>query len=130
MNFVDFRISGQDIDFKRVSKTLNIIPKQICKKGNTNYDKFTKKLFTYSEDCWITGIEIENEDEIENQVSAFIDLLYTNKVFIQQLSDIHDITLWITINKDTFQYNLHFSKKLLHKISELKISMDITCIQL
>ena len=128
MNFVKFRISGQNIDLERISKTLNIVPDYSYKKGDTNYDIF-KQAITYIEDCWIAGIKIENENETEEKISEFVSLFYENKSFVQQLSKMHCITLWITLHPD-IQFNLHFSKKVLDMISELGIDMDITCMQL
>lgn len=130
MNFVKLRISGEDIDLEKVSSTLNMTPKFICKKNDINYNKITNQPITYSEDCWIAGIEIEHEEETERKILEFIDLLYKNKNTIQQLSMMHHITLWITLNQDTTQYNLHFSKEVLNKVSDLGIDIDITCMQL
>lgn len=130
MNFVNFRIASQNIDLKEVNKYLNIIPTHICKKGDTHYDKITKKTFTYSENVWTYDIKIENLDETEDKISEFIDLFYQSKEYIQRLAVTHKITLWVTVYQETYQYNLHFSKSVLGKISELGIDVDITCMQL
>lgn len=130
MNFVNLRISGQSIDFERITESLSISPNHICKKDDMKYDKITKKHFTCSEDCWTGGIQIENEEETENKINGFIDLLYENKEMIQQLSKCHNITLWITLHPDTIQFNLHLSNKVLKKINELGIDIDITCMYL
>lgn len=130
MNFVDLRISGQNIDLEGLTESLSIPPNHICKKGDVKYDGITKKYFTYSEDCWTGGIQVENEEETESKISGFIDLLYKNKETIQQLSKFHHITLWITLHPDTNQFNLHLSNKILEKINELGINVDITCMYL
>jgi len=130
MNYVNFRIAGQNIDWEGVNKALNISPTHICKKGDLKYDKITKQPFIYSEDCWTYDIKIENLDEIEEKLENFIDLFHMNKDCVQQLSSLHSVTLWITMYQEAFQQNLHFSKNVLSKISDLGIEMDITCIHL
>ena len=130
MNFVNFRISGQNIDLEGMSKALNIPPTYVCKKGNTNYDKITKQTFTYTEDVWTYDIEIKNEDETEKRMEEFVDLFYKNKEHVRKISKIHDVTLWITIYPDSHQYHLRFSKNVLNKISELGVDFGVTCMQL
>jgi len=130
MNFVNFKIAGQGIDLEEVSKALNITPKHICKKGNVNYDKITKQPFTYTEDCWTYSIEIKSIEETEEKILEFVGLFYKNKEYIQQLSNMHDVTLWITIYQDSYQYNLRFTNNVISKVSEMGIDIGITCMQL
>jgi len=128
INLVDFRISGKSIDFEGVNQALNIIPDYICKNGNVDYDKTTNQTYTYSEDCWIAGIKIENADKTEERILEFINLFYKNKEYVKQLSNMHNITLWITLSQDTNQYNLTFTQNVLGKISELGIDVNIICV--
>ena len=130
MNFVDFAIVGQNIDLEEVSNTLNITPRHTYKKGDLYYDKIAKHSGTYIEDGWSFNIEIENIDETEEKLFEVVNLLHKNKEYIQQLSNVHDVTLWVTIYQDSCQYHLRFSKNVLSKISELGIDAGITCMQL
>lgn len=118
MNFVDFRISGKNIDLENISKTLDIIPEYSYKKEGI-----------HNEDFWIASIKIRNQDETEEKMLDFIDLFYKNKDYIMQILDMYNITLWITVCQNTNQYNVHFSKNMLDKISEMGIDIDVTCMR-
>jgi len=129
MNFISFRISGENIDFNQVNKNITISPKKIGKKGEIRCNKVTKETFAYSEDFWVVDIEIENDDETEAKIAEYVDLLFQSKSFIRQLASVHNVTLWITINQEKFQHSLLFPKTVLVKISEMGIEMGIVCMQ-
>lgn len=130
MNFIDFIVSGQNINLDKITSITNVIPKYLHKKGDIYCDKYTKKSITYSENCWIANIEVDNFDEIEKKTHEFVDLFYKNKEYIKQLLNECTVTLWITLYQETNQYNLHFSRETLSKIVELGIGVDITIMQL
>ena len=130
MNFICFRISGQGINLNELSTVLGMVPQYSHTRGDIYYDKITKQAGTYSDDYWIASVEINDVNETEKRIEALVDSLYRNKEYVQQTSRVHAATLWVTVYQDVIQHNLHFSKNVLAKISELDIDLDITCMQL
>ena len=128
MNFIDLRISGQDIDLDEVSKGLNIIPTYSYKQGEERIFKGEKVV--YKEDCWIAQVVVEDEAQTEEKVEEWVDLFYKKKEFFQQLSDKHSVVIWITLYPETEQCHLHFPKSVIAKLSKLNVDMGITCMQL
>lgn len=128
MNFIELRVSGQNINLDEVTKSLKIIPKWSYKQGEGRIHKGNK--VKYTEDCWIANIEIENEILTEEKMIEWIDLLIQRKEFINELSQRYDIALWITLYPETNQYHIHFSRKTLSKLCELNIDVGFSYMQL
>lgn len=128
MNFINLRISGEGLALDEITKTIGITPKHAYKKGEKSFYKGNE--VRYEEDCWIAVAEIENTADTEQELINFVHLLCEHAEDVKALSRKHVATLWVTIYQDETQYNLHVSSDIMRKLSEMGVSLDVTCMQL
>lgn len=124
MDFIYFRIWGNDIRSDEITKKLGIKPEMSCKKGEQRVHR--GETITYREDFWLISKTVENTDRTEQEIRTFLISLYKHKEYILSLSKKFNVTLWVTVYNDGIQRNLHFSNEILKMINELGIDLDLT----
>lgn len=128
MHFIKLRIAGNKLPFDELIQTfgMNWIVKQ---KKFTN-ERIGTQL-TGNEDVIAFEEEIDSLCSLEDEVVRFVEQLYCFKSYVKNLSSRYSIKLWLSIYPETDQMNLCFTSKIIEKVSDMGIDIDVSilCLQ-
>ena len=124
---IDFRISGKNLCFEEINKTLNIKNPTMHKKGEIVKSTLESEEDTIiKEDSWLKGCRIQKKLSLESAVIKFLQPYAEHKDFIAGLSRKYKIVLWITLYPEDYQTNIALSPKALSILTELNAELAIT----
>ena len=124
-SFLSLRISGIYIDVDMISEQFGK-PHYTYKKGQEMMSKFNEKADVYDEDCCIYSTESTHSETAEMCLNRFLKTILPKSKLLKSMSEIYNITLWISIYPDDEQNNFHISKDSLKAIYNMGITLDIS----
>jgi len=122
--YLYFRISGNNLDIKAITKELNITAYNTHKKGEIYKSKYGE--FICPEDSWQTQYEIPTEQLLENAIIEFIKPYLSKKSFITNLQKEHAVSLWLSLYPYENQMTTSLSKKMIAILHDINIEFNIT----
>ena len=123
--FLKLWIGGEGLRLDEITSILKIQPTYSYKKGDTHYDKYTKKTITYVEDCWMFAKKEIETEQLEQEMLRFIALFENNTEYIKSLAKKFKVFLWLSVYPESEQYNVHLSHKVVEAIYKLGVPIDI-----
>ena len=125
--FVSIWIYGRGLKIEEISEVLNIDPTYKYKEGDIFISiRPNGKEIQYKEDCWIGGIESQNNETVEDCIERFIKILLPSTDYIYGLSKKFNIIINVSTYPYGEQNNVHFSNNILQIISKMGASLDCT----
>ena len=123
--FVKFRISGQDLNFEQINKSLSQQPSFTYRKGDCFTPKFgDKQPIIYKEDCWFLEVEKQKDETIDAIVYNFLINFEKSKEYLNKLSQKAELTLWVSAYPDDEQSNIHLENKTLRLLADMGLVID------
>jgi hypothetical protein len=121
--FLNFRITGENLDFDEISEITGLVPSKVYRKG----DEFSTKYFNHvsSTDCWLTDYEIPEERSLKEALTEFLLPFMKNKEYISNLAKKQCIEVWISIYPINRQMNIQISRQEIAMLAELNVELGI-----
>lgn len=127
MNYVNIRISADNLDINKINEKLQFDNAIFHKKGD--YGEYKGEKFIFNEDIWQTKVEV-SKDETVRLIEQLVKKMYENKDFLRELSDKSDFSLWLTIYSEEIQQNFRVNNNILKMMSEIGINFDVSIMNL
>ena len=124
--FIKLRISGQDLNFEEITKTLSRQPSFTYHKGDAYTPKFgDKKPIIYKEDCWLFEEALQTGKPLDEAVYAFAAQFEKSKTYLKEAAATNDITLVLSLYPDDEQSNILLMNKTLALLSDMGLSVSV-----
>jgi len=124
-SFVKLRISGVGLNLQEISDQLGLAPDQAYKKGDAcAHREHGGEAAAYHEDCWMVGLESDEDMTVEENVERLVSMLISSSVYLKALSKEHNVTVWVSAYPDAEQANIHIAAPTIAALSEIGAALD------
>ncbi len=124
-NFMKFRVTGDNLDFDELIQTFQIEDVTVCKKGNTYYDRVTKKTLIFKEDCLVLNKGYREDVPLDNVINEFISQFLPHKAWIKDIMKDNHLMFWLALYPDDRHINVCISPRTLSKLKSIGIELNI-----
>ncbi len=123
--FVKLKITGQALNFEKIIQELSQRPSFTYRKGDCYTPKFgDKQPIIYKEDCLIFEVEKQEDETIDDTLYKFLTGFIKSKEYINELSQVTDVSLWVSVYPDNEQSNIHLENKTLELLTDMGLDVD------
>jgi len=124
-SYVKLRISGIGLNIQEISSRLGLAPDHVYMKGDICSPRnHSGEEIAYQEDCWIKGIESDEDINVEKTLERFVGTLKSSSDYLKTLSKEHDVTVWVSVYPDSEQANIHIAAPIIIALSEIGATLD------
>ena len=123
--FVKLKITGQSLNFEEIIQELSHKPNFTYRKGDCYTPKFgDKQPIIYKEDCLVFETEKQENETIDDMLYNFLTEFTKSKEYINELSQIIDVSLLVSVYPDNEQSNVHLENRTLKLLTDMGLNVD------
>jgi hypothetical protein len=124
MDFIYFRISGQELELDKITSIIGITPSSTQKKGEIR--QYRGKEIISKENIWMIAVEVNNTENTNDILVEMTERLFSHEEYISKLTKSAECAVFVTLHHENYQRNFHMSKNTMSKLVKMGVDFYLT----